>query len=115
VILPLLLMTMNPTLPIPISGPAKVVPIFLRTEYQVNPLGVDQPKPLLSWQLRAVEPAARNLYQIGYEAAGAGEGRFVGFGGGAVWIASWYSLYRQGSEIRATGLLEDSVMEPGGG
>jgi alpha-L-rhamnosidase len=42
---------------------AGVHPAHLRCEYRLNPLGLGETKPRLSWQLTAVNPAARGLAQ----------------------------------------------------
>ena len=41
-------------------------PTALRTEYRVDPLGIDTPAPRLSWQLAAVHPETRGAEQSGY-------------------------------------------------
>jgi alpha-L-rhamnosidase len=42
-------------------------PATLRCEYRVNPLGIDEREPRLSWVLAAAKPGARGLKQTGYE------------------------------------------------
>ena len=42
-------------------------PTELRTEYRVNPLGVDTPAPRLSWELVSLSPSARGLRQAAYQ------------------------------------------------
>ncbi len=42
-------------------------PTHMRCEYLVDPLAVDTPRPRLSWELEAADPAARGLVQTGYE------------------------------------------------
>src|SRR5215831_9866157 len=39
----------------------------LRCEYRVNPLGIDERDPRLSWVLLPTQPGARNLKQSTYE------------------------------------------------
>jgi len=46
---------------------ADLQPTGLRTEYRLDPLGVDSPTPRLSWELRSVSAIARGLRQIGFE------------------------------------------------
>jgi alpha-L-rhamnosidase len=46
------------------SNPA--TPTYLRCEYLQNPLGIDAPKPRLSWILTAPDDASRNLTQVSY-------------------------------------------------
>jgi alpha-L-rhamnosidase len=42
-------------------------PADLRTEYRLNPLGVDSPAPRLSWKLAAANATARGLAQSAYQ------------------------------------------------
>ncbi|HID05533.1 MAG TPA: rhamnosidase, partial [Armatimonadetes bacterium] len=46
---------------------ASIQPINLRCEYRVNPLGIDQRQPRLSWSLKASNPQAKGLYQTAYQ------------------------------------------------
>jgi alpha-L-rhamnosidase len=46
------------------AGPAAVGVTGLRTEYKTNPLGIDTPKPRLSWRL---ESGARGVVQSAYQ------------------------------------------------
>lgn len=43
-----------------------MVPTRLRTEYRESPIGLDTPRPRLSWELTAVRPEARGLGQSAY-------------------------------------------------
>src|SRR5579864_6455294 len=51
-----------------LSGPAayarSLVPVKLRCEYAANPLGIDEPRPRLSWQFKGSGRAQR---QTAYE------------------------------------------------
>jgi alpha-L-rhamnosidase len=47
------------------AGDALLV-LDLRTEYLVEPLGLDEPKPRLSWTLAASQPASRAVRQTAY-------------------------------------------------
>lgn len=42
-------------------------PVALRTEYLVNPLGMDMPEPRLSWQLQAGSERSRGLRATAYQ------------------------------------------------
>ena len=44
-----------------------MVPVNLRCEYLVNPLGIDATAPRLSWELKAVDKSARGLEQSAYQ------------------------------------------------
>src|ERR1035441_4466822 len=47
-------------------GAAAVRPLQLRSEYRVNPQGIDVTEPRLSWVLTPVDPHARGLRQSAY-------------------------------------------------
>ena len=42
-------------------------PVSLRCEYRTNPLGIDVPRPRLSWVLKSDEAGARGLRQTAYQ------------------------------------------------
>jgi alpha-L-rhamnosidase len=44
-----------------------LVPVNLRCEYLVDPLGIDQTAPRLSWELRSGEPLRRGQKQVAYQ------------------------------------------------
>lgn len=44
-----------------------IFPTYLRCEYRVDPLGIDVLEPRLTWELQAVDPAARALSQTAYQ------------------------------------------------
>src|SRR5688572_30524564 len=44
-----------------------LVPVNLRCEYLLEPLGIDQAAPRLSWELRSGEPARRGQKQVAYQ------------------------------------------------
>ena len=46
---------------------AELTPAGLRCEYRRNPLGIDETRPRLSWQLESGDPAARGLRQKAYQ------------------------------------------------
>ncbi len=48
------------------SKPA-AVPVKLLCEYLVDPLGIDETLPRLSWQLQALDPKARDILQTAYQ------------------------------------------------
>ncbi|MCX6623819.1 MAG: hypothetical protein NTY38_22695, partial [Acidobacteria bacterium] len=48
------------------SKPA-AVPVKLLCEYLVDPLGIDETLPRLSWQLSAVDPKANDLRQTAFQ------------------------------------------------
>ena len=43
-----------------------ITPVDLRTEYLVNPLGLDMAQPRLSWMLQLQSTGARGAHQTGY-------------------------------------------------
>lgn len=45
---------------------ASLRPIALRCEYRANPMGIDTPKPRLSWELESIDPKAHDLRQTAY-------------------------------------------------
>ena len=46
---------------------AELTPAGLRCEYRRNPLGIDETRPRLSWQLESSDPAARSQRQTAYQ------------------------------------------------
>ncbi|HEX2535983.1 MAG TPA: hypothetical protein VHK69_19715, partial [Chitinophagaceae bacterium] len=61
------------------AGPA---PGALRTEYLVNPLGIDAARPRLSWQMRDGRTGAR---QTAFELVVGVDSAAVAKGGGSIW------------------------------
>ena len=54
---------------------ASLTPMRLRVEYRENPLGIDAPKPRLSWELESAEKAQRQTaYEIQVSSNGTGQG-----------------------------------------
>ena len=49
------------------AGQGASVPVELRCEYRVNPLGIDATQPRLFWQLAPVNSAIRGLRQTAYQ------------------------------------------------
>ncbi len=52
---------------IPLLAASSLVPVGLRTEYLINPLGLDVRQPRLGWELQAQPASARGLRQTGYQ------------------------------------------------
>ncbi len=50
----------------PRAGEASIRPVDLRCEYRVNPLGLQEKQPRLSWTLEAIDSAARGQRQTAY-------------------------------------------------
>lgn len=50
-----------------LAGNASVIPVSLRCEYIVNPLGIDVANPRLSWVLEQVDRNKRNLRQTAFQ------------------------------------------------
>ena len=55
------------TLPLSAALAGTLAPQRLRCEYLIDPLGIDNAEPRLSWELRAVDPEARGLRQSAYQ------------------------------------------------
>ena len=49
------------------SDSCGILPEDLRCEYLVNPLGIDELQPRLSWKLTPTDPAHRGLRQTEYQ------------------------------------------------
>jgi alpha-L-rhamnosidase len=49
------------------AAESSVIPVELRCEYRHNPLGIDEPRPRLSWRLEAVNPRSRALRQTAFQ------------------------------------------------
>jgi len=64
---------------------AAVRPVELQCEYRVNPLGIDETTPRLSWTLAAANPAARGLKQSAYRVIAAGSMEAASAGKGDLW------------------------------
>ncbi len=64
---------------------ASVRPVELRCEYLRNPRGIDVPRPRLSWQLEALEPAARGQRQSAYQVLVASSPRALAADRGDLW------------------------------
>jgi alpha-L-rhamnosidase len=67
------------------QGAAGIQPAELRCEYRVNPLGIDETAPRLSWQLRAVKPGARGLAESAYRILVASSEANLGASKGDLW------------------------------
>ena len=66
----------------PDSGFSAITPRDLRTEYGVDPVGIDAPLPRLSWQLRSAE---RGAIQTGYQIQVAASPAALSSGPDRVW------------------------------
>ena len=44
-----------------------ILPEHLRCEYLFNPLGIDEPQPRLSWELKSLDTNARGLEQTAFQ------------------------------------------------
>ncbi len=64
---------------------ASVRPAALKCEYRVNPQGIDETQPRLSWTLTAVNPAARGLKQSAYRVIAASSAEAAQEGKGDLW------------------------------
>lgn len=60
-------------------------PVDLRCEYLVNPLGIDQTAPRLSWKLQAAPGAGRGLSQTAYQIQVAPTGQALAEGTAGLW------------------------------
>src|SRR4051812_19042634 len=67
------------------SSTASIKPTNLRCEYKVDPLGIDETAPRLSWVLQATDPAARGLRQSAYQILVAGSEANLSAGKGDLW------------------------------
>ncbi len=64
---------------------ASLRPGQLRCEFRDSPLGVDAPRPRLSWQLTASDPKARNLHQTAAHILVASSGEILARDEGDLW------------------------------
>ena len=69
----------------PCAWAATMQPVDLRCEYQSGPLAIESPRPRLSWELRAVDPARRDLRQTAYRILVASSERLLALGRGDQW------------------------------
>ena len=60
-------------------------PANLRCEYMANPLGIDEPRPRLSWELLAAEAKARGLKQRAYRVLVAASPKALAAGEADLW------------------------------
>jgi alpha-L-rhamnosidase len=60
-------------------------PVNLRCEYMKNPLGVDAPKPALSWEIASADPAARGVKQTAYQIQAASSPELLADGKSDLW------------------------------
>ncbi len=75
--------------PLRASSPASVYPANLNCEYLKNPLGLDVTQPRLSWQLQAVDSAARGQKQTAYHIVVASDPAILGRDQGDLWDSHW--------------------------
>ena len=80
-----------------LQAASELVPTHLRCEYLTNPLGIDEPKPRLSWQVVARDPKARGLTQGAYQVVVASSPELLAKNQGDLWdsgkVASSQSLH----------------------
>jgi hypothetical protein len=80
-----------------LQAASELVPTNLRCECLTNPLGIDEPKPRLSWQVVATDPKARGLTQGAYQVVVASSPELLAKNQGDLWdsgkVASSQSLY----------------------
>src|ERR1035437_3733061 len=80
-----------------LQAASELVPTNLRCEYLTNPLGIDEPKPRLSWQVVATDPKARGLTQSAYQVVVASSPELLAKDQGDLWdsgkVASSQSMY----------------------
>ena len=57
-------------------------PVELRTEYRVNPQGIDVPDPRFSWILETDDPTVRGLAQSAYQILAASSAEMLDAGHG---------------------------------
>jgi hypothetical protein len=67
------------------SVPCSIVPVRLRCEYRVDPLGIDSAHPRLDWIAQATNPAARGLAQGAYEVLAASSPEILAHDQGDLW------------------------------
>ena len=60
-------------------------PVELRTEYRVNPQGIDVPDPRFSWILETDDPTVRGLAQSAYQILAASSAEMLDAGHGDLW------------------------------
>ena len=65
--------------------PCSIVPVRLRCEYRVDPLGIDSAHPRLDWIAQATNPAARGLAQSAYEVLAASSPEILAHDQGDLW------------------------------
>jgi len=66
-------------------GAASIQPQQLRSEYRVNPTGIDVAGPRLSWVLRAADPKARGLHQRAFRVLVASSEQALAANTGDLW------------------------------
>jgi alpha-L-rhamnosidase len=80
-----------------LQAASELVSTHLRCEYLKNPLGIDEPKPRLSWQVVATDPKARGLKQSAYQVVVASSPELLAKNQGDLWdsgkVASSRSLH----------------------
>lgn len=71
------------------AGGSSVVPQQLRCEYLVNPTGIDEKMPRLSWTLKATDAAAYGQRQTAYQVLVASSEAELDAGRGSAWSSGW--------------------------
>lgn len=87
---------------------SSIVPQRLCCENRENPLGIDSPKPRLSWILRAVDPNAKELRQSAYHILVASSGENLDAHQGDLWDSgkivsdATHSIAYDGGELNSS-------------
>jgi alpha-L-rhamnosidase len=68
-----------------LQAASELVPTQLLCEYLTNPLGIDEPKPRLSWQCSAIDPTSRGLTQDSYQVVVASSPEMLAKDQGDLW------------------------------
>src|ERR1035437_5906994 len=68
-----------------LQAASELVPTQLLCEYLTNPLGIDEPKPRLSWQCTAIDPTSRGLTQDSYQVVVASSSEMLAKDQGDLW------------------------------
>ncbi|MDR6568042.1 family 78 glycoside hydrolase catalytic domain [Chitinophaga ginsengisegetis] len=86
---PLLLLLVLCTTAICARGQSSVLPVNLRCEYLVNPLGIDELQPRLGWTLQATDSNAYGQRQTAYRILVASTAKELDSNKGTVWSTGW--------------------------
>lgn len=86
------------------SGPV-LQPVSLRCEYRINPLGIDVPRPRLSWVLKSDEAGARGLRQTAYQILVASSPALLQAGKADLWDSGKVESGRQNQVVYSGKML----------